>query len=115
MSTWTADLVEGMRLEAPHKGLFQRAYPVYEGSDPEAREYLVTVLTLDGERTHLVDADRGWTLTPEVVLIWEPYELYALRDGDSEVFIGADCDSTDQARAWAAEHYPTAKFESRAD
>jgi hypothetical protein len=37
--------------------------------------------------------------------------MYALRDGDSWVFIGADCADDDAARAWAAKHYPTAVFQ----
>jgi hypothetical protein len=109
-ATATADLVEGMRVTAPVQGTITTIEHI--GSLPDAIDvYAVGYLTLDGPATLKAMDDVAWTLEPEHTLAWEPYEMYALRDGDSWVFIGADCADDDAARAWAAKHYPTAVFQ----
>lgn len=109
--TTTADLVEGMLVTAPVRGVISKVEKIGTFPDDSGDVYAIDYLTLNGPGTLKAMDDDAWTLEPEHTLAWEPYEMYALRDGDSWVFIGADCADDDAARAWAAKHYPTAIFQ----
>jgi len=105
----TAELVTGIWTLAPVAGIVTEVR-VFDCGDDE--DFVpVTVSTMTGPVTHWAAQDETWELHPEHTFAFEPDELYALRDGDSWVFVGADLDSEEAARAWVGKHYPTAAFQ----